>query len=133
MRIARDRLLHKTERLRTLPCRRPDHRIGAQIEVVGGQIIGRTAGRTGGLGGSQRRLDHAGDTRCHLVLKVEHIFQRAVKPVGPKMRSAQRVDQLPGDPHPVAAFAHRTFEHVAHAKLAPDLLYIDGLALVGEG
>jgi len=65
MRIALDRLLHKTERLRALPCGRPDHRIGPQIEVVGGQIIGRTAGRTGGLGGSQRRLDHAGDTRCH--------------------------------------------------------------------
>src|SRR5215831_2025734 len=37
-RIALDRLLHKTERLRDLACRRPDHRIGAQIEVVGGQI-----------------------------------------------------------------------------------------------
>ena len=50
-RIARDRLLHKTERLRDLACRRPDRRIGAQIEVVGGQIGGRPIGRTRGLGG----------------------------------------------------------------------------------
>src|SRR6516165_11412290 len=40
MRIARDCLLHQTQRLGDLPCRRPDHRIGAQIEVVGGQIGG---------------------------------------------------------------------------------------------
>src|SRR6516225_3947290 len=40
IRIARDRLLHETQRLGDLPCRRPDHRIGTQIEVVGGQIGG---------------------------------------------------------------------------------------------
>ena len=48
------------------------------------------------------------------------------------MRAGGRVDQLSGDPHPPAGFAHRAFEHIAHAKLSPDLLHIDGLALVSE-
>jgi DNA (cytosine-5)-methyltransferase 1 len=34
------------------------------------------------------------------------------------MRAGGRVDQLSGDPHPIAAFAHRAFEDIAHAKLA---------------
>ena len=37
-RIARDRLLHKTERLRVPQLRRHANRIGAQVEVVSGQI-----------------------------------------------------------------------------------------------
>jgi hypothetical protein len=49
------------------------------------------------------------------------------------MRASFGVDQLAGDAHPVAAFAYRAFEHVAHPKLAPNLLNIDGLSFVGEG
>src|SRR5262249_35453653 len=41
-------------------------------------------------------------------------------------------DQLPGDPHPVPGLAYRAFEHIPHAQLAADLLYVDRLALVGE-
>src|SRR5271165_1900610 len=55
----------------------------------------------------------------------------------PSNRSAQRCAPLAasincGDADPVAALAHRAFEHVAHAELAPDLFHIDGLALVSE-
>ena len=46
------------------------------------------------------------------------------------MRVGERIDQLRGDAHPVATFAHRAFEHVAHPQFAPDPLHIDGLALV---
>jgi hypothetical protein len=46
------------------------------------------------------------------------------------MRIAGRVDQLTGDAHSVAGFAHRAFEDISDAKLAPDLLHIDRLALV---
>jgi hypothetical protein len=49
-RVARDRLFQKGERFRDLPRRRPNHRVGAQIEVVGGQIGGRAADRTRGFG-----------------------------------------------------------------------------------
>src|SRR5207249_10548166 len=40
--------------------------------------------------------------------------------------------QLGGDPQPVAGLADRAFEHVADTELAPDLLHIDRLALIGE-
>ena len=83
MRIARDRLLRKAECLGGLLRRRPEHRMGAQIEVVGGQISGWAAGRTGGLGGLQRRLDDTGNARRDLVLKLENLFERAVEVLGP--------------------------------------------------
>jgi len=42
-------------------------------------------------------------------------------------------DQLRGDAHPPTALPDRAFEDVAHAQLATDSLYVDRLALVGEG
>jgi hypothetical protein len=48
------------------------------------------------------------------------------------MRAFCRVDQLRGDPHPPCRFAHRTFEDIADAELAADLLHIDGLASVSK-
>jgi hypothetical protein len=48
------------------------------------------------------------------------------------MRAGERIDQLRGDADAAAPFAHRAFEHVAHAEFAPDLLHVDGLALVRE-
>jgi len=48
------------------------------------------------------------------------------------MRAGLGIDQLAGDAHTVAALAHRTFEDIAHAQLAPDLLHIDGTPFVGE-
>jgi hypothetical protein len=49
------------------------------------------------------------------------------------MRAGQRIDQLPGDAHLRSRLAHRAFQNIAHAELAPDLLHVDGAALVGEG
>src|SRR6516165_349011 len=129
-RIAFDRLLKQTERLRASPCRRQNHRIGAQVEVVGSKVVRRAAGRAGGLGGLQCRLDHAGDARRHLVLQLEDVFQRAVEAVGPQMRAGHRVDQLPGNTDPIATLAYRPFEHIADAQLAADLLHVDRLTLV---
>jgi hypothetical protein len=39
-----------------------------------------------------RRLNDAGDARCHLVLKFEDIFERALEMVSPEMRTGERVD-----------------------------------------
>jgi hypothetical protein len=97
------------ERLRESRCRRQDHRVDAQIEVVGGKVARGTAGRTRGLGGLQGRLDDAGDAHRHFVLKFENVFERAVEAVGPEMCSAERVDQLRGDADAVAGLAHRSF------------------------
>jgi hypothetical protein len=43
-----------------------------------------------------------------------------------------RFDQLRSDPHPPTCFAHRAFQHVAHAEFAPDLFHINYLALVSD-
>ncbi len=65
MRIAPDRLIEKVQSLGiALPTTR--HAQGAQIEVVGGEIVGRAVGRTGGFGRLQCRLDDAGDTDATL-------------------------------------------------------------------
>src|SRR3954452_12542691 len=79
-----------------------------------------------------RRLDDPGDARRDLVLKLEDIFEQTIEPVGPKMRTALRIDQLTGDPYALASFANRPLEHVAHTEFTADPLYVDGLALIGE-
>ena len=48
-RIARDRLLQQTERFRDLPCRRPDHCMSAQEEIVSSEVGRRAVGRTCGF------------------------------------------------------------------------------------
>src|SRR5262249_40238267 len=130
--IALDRLFKQMERGGDLPCRQ-GHRISAQIEVISSEVAGRAMGRARRFSSLQCRLDDPGDTRSHLVLKLEYVFQRAVEAVGPEMHAACRVDQLRGNSNPASGFAHRAFEHIADAEFAPDLLHIDGLALVGEG
>src|SRR6516164_419637 len=49
------------------------------------------------------------------------------------MRAGQGIDQLPGDAHASSRLAYRALEDIAHAELAPDLLHVDGAALVREG
>jgi hypothetical protein len=132
-RIACDGLFKEAKSIRELRARRYNHLVGAEIKVVGRQIRGRATDRTCGLRCLQCRLDDSGNAGCDPVLQVEDVFERAVEPVGPQMRAGLGFDQLDGDPHPPACFAHRAFEHVPDCELAPDLLYIDGLALVGEG
>src|SRR5207244_3814797 len=58
--------------------------------------------------------------------------ERTIEAVGPEMSAGFRIDQLPSDAHPAAAFAHRAFEHIAHAHFTADLLHIDRLSLVRE-
>src|SRR5438477_11680940 len=91
----------------------------AQIEIVRSEVMRRTGNRTAYLSGLQRRLDHAGDVDRHLILKIENVFQGAVETIGPEMGAGLGLDQLRGDAHPVPTLAHRAFEDVADAKLAP--------------
>ena len=48
------------------------------------------------------------------------------------MCPGRSLDELPSDPYPTSGPTQATFEHIAHAKLAPDLFYIDGLSFVGK-
>ena len=43
-----------------------------------------------------------------------------------------RIDQLRGDPHPIARLADAPLEHVANAERLADFLHMDVLALEGE-
>ena len=48
------------------------------------------------------------------------------------MSACSSFDQLPCNPYPLPRFANASFEHIANAKLAPNLLDVDRLTLVGE-
>ena len=114
-------------------CRRPEHCVGAQIEVVGREIVGGTFRRSANFGCLQSRFNHTCDADRHLVLKLEYVFERTVEPIGPEMRASSCIDQLPGDAHPLACLANRAFQHVSDTEFATDLLHVDRLAFVGEG
>jgi hypothetical protein len=49
------------------------------------------------------------------------------------MRSAGRIDQLRGDPHPVLRFSHAPFKDIVHAEFASDLFHVDCPPLVRKG
>ena len=133
MRVDRDRLLEQSQGLDApLFRQRKEIRKCAQVEIVSGEVRRRPRGGAAHLGRLQRRFDNAGDVDRNLVLKLEHVFQRPIEAVGPEMRTGLCNEQLPGDTHPAAAFAHAAFEDIAHAQFAADLLYVDRLALVGE-
>src|ERR1700730_7470144 len=109
-----------------------DHRIGAQVQVVGGEIACWSPGRTSSLGRLHGWLDDSGDPDCDLILQVENIFQGAVETVGPEMRAGFRLDQLRGNPHATGGLAYRAFQHVTNAQFAGYPLHIDGLPFVRE-
>src|SRR6185312_3601014 len=56
----------------------------------------------------------------------------AVVAIGPEMAPAPPIDQLRGDPHPVADLADTTLEDVCHSKLPRHFADVHGLALEGE-
>src|SRR5438477_8951945 len=107
-------------------------REGTQIEIVGGEIIGRAFRRPADLGGLHCRFDNTGYADGDFVLKIEHVFERAIEAVRPEMCARLGIDQLCGDPNATAGLAHRAFKHVTDPEFTPYLLNIDGLALVGE-
>ena len=107
-------------------------RHAAQVVVVGVQAFRRLALGALDLGPFELRRDRADDAFRDLVLQFEDVVERAFEALRPEMRAGRGVDQLPGDAHPVAGLAHAAFQHVAHAKLAADLLHVHGPALVGE-
>ena len=63
----------------------------------------------------------AGHADGDSVLELENVGQVTLKPVGPKMCTGGRIDELTGDPHARRGLAHAALQHVAHAEFAPDL------------
>src|SRR5262245_54693806 len=48
------------------------------------------------------------------------------------MRAGSGVDQLPRYAHSARSFSYAAFKHVTYAKLATDLLHVNGVPLVCE-
>src|SRR5215831_5717486 len=107
MPIDRDCLFKQGQNLKNpLFCYWKEDRKRAEVEVVGGEIGSRPGGGSAHLGGLQGRLDDAGNADSDLVLKLEHVFERAVEAIGPEMGAAFGLDQLRCDTHSPAGFTH---------------------------
>jgi hypothetical protein len=77
----------------------------------------------------ERLRQAAGD----LALCVGEVSAVGLKPVGPNMRAAFRVDQLDVHPNMIAASPYAAFQHIADAEFAADLLHVDRFTLIGKG
>ena len=66
------------------------------------------------------------------VLDRENVGQIAVEAVGPQMPAGGAVDQLAGDPHPLAGLADASLKNEFHAQLGGNLGDVDRFALEGE-
>ncbi|MNF84439.1 hypothetical protein D3C84_668000 [compost metagenome] len=78
------------------------------------------------------RRDGTDDAFSDLILQLEDVVERAFEALRPEVRSGRRIDQLPGDAHPVTGPAHAAFQHVTHAELLADTLDVHGAAFVRE-
>ena len=101
------------------------------------EIISLDAGRAAGLDRlfffGQELHPQGGDDRLgDLVLDREDVGKVAVVAVGPGVTAGLGVDQLGGDPHPVAGLAHAAFEDVGDVERARDFLDVHHLALERE-
>ena len=89
--------------------------------------------RAGSFRTDQLPTECVGDAARDLVLQREQIADIVVETLCPKMRVGCGVDQLGVDPDLVARTPDAAFEHIAHPKLAADLLGVHLLAFVREG
>src|SRR5579863_9252652 len=78
---------------------------------------------------AQPDLERRNDLLGQFVLHCKDIGKVAIKAVGPNVRAARGIDELAGNPHPVARLANAAFQQVAHAEFAANLLHVDRLAL----
>ena len=77
-------------------------------------------------------VKRACQARDDFVLHVEEIGQGLVEPLGPEMVAGFGVDELHVDTHAISAALNAALEDITDVQLAPDLLQVDGFALVGE-
>src|SRR5262249_16190263 len=104
----------------------------AQKVVVSVEALGWLPSRALDLGLFEFGCNRADHARRHLVLKLEDVFNDAVKMVGPEMAASRGIDELAADAQAVPRLAAAAFQHVADTELSAHLPYIERLALVGE-
>src|SRR5882724_1195331 len=88
--------------------------------------------RASDFGPCDGRLNRTHYSSCNFVLEIKYIVQGTIDLIGPKMSAGNCVDELASDAHPAAGLSHATFQNVTNSELAPDQLYVDRSAFVGE-
>ncbi len=89
----------------------------AQESIIRLQIVRALSRETLLLGVRQIDLERIDDLPRQFVLDFEYVGEVAVEAVGPDVPAGGRIDQLGGDPYPVARLAHAAFQHIANAQL----------------
>src|SRR5260221_483603 len=120
-------LPHIFQRLRPV-----QERHAAHGEVHRVHIVRPFALRTPALCRDEFDADCPCEPGYDLVLHVKEIGPRLVEPLGPHMRAGLGIDELSIDTDSIVAALHTAFQHVAHAKLAAELLRVCRPALEGE-
>jgi hypothetical protein len=97
-----------------------EERLGFQGEVVGGNIGAPHAANAVQLRQLDLRRDGTDHVAGDLFLQVEDVFEIPVISFRPDVVSGLAVDELRGDPYPLAGSADAAFEDIADAKLLGD-------------
>ena len=88
----------------------------------------RMIGRPCRLRADQLDIERVPDPTGDLVLHGKQIADLMVEPLGPNMCVGRGIDQLGIDAHLISRPRDASFEHIAHAQLAADLLRVDLLS-----
>jgi hypothetical protein len=102
------------------------------------RVIGRVrvrrppADRAQSLGVDELGAERIADARDRLGLQFAEFGALAFEPVGPNMRAGLGRDELSVDRDRLADPPDAAFERVSNSEIAPDLLEIDGLPLIGR-
>src|ERR1700677_1061947 len=92
-------------------------------------------GRLFGPAGLDRRkliAERICQTPDDLVLHIEEIGKRLVKPLRPEMTAGLGVDELHVDTHAIAAALNAALEDITDVQIEPDGLHVERLPLVSE-
>ena len=65
-----------------------------------------------------------------VVLDSENIVEISVVAIRPLVMAGIGIDELSGDAHPIARFAHTALQHVPDTLFLTNLFHIDGLILI---
>jgi hypothetical protein len=75
-------------------------------------------------------LQNKGFSEWERGLVLNHAGSGTIEAISPNMMIGGRFDELTGDAYTVRCLSHAAFEHIADAQFTPDLLHVNGFALV---
>jgi hypothetical protein len=107
---------------------RPRHK----SKFVGTEIVGTASSRFRLLRRFDLGRDGGHDGPRQFLLYREYVLQHPVVALSPDVVAGHCVDELGGHANPIRRLADASFQHVADAELAADLLDVGRLAFVRE-